>query len=321
MTGTQTPLVTVVTIFRNPPIPFFEAAIESVVAQTEPRWELVLVDDGSTDDSPTIAMAAAARHPDRIRVVAHPGRANRGMSTSRNLGIGAGHGPFVAFLDADDVFLPEKLERQLEVFARHPDAAIVYGPSLHWWSWTGDPIDGGRDHPRRLGFEPERLIAPPELIAAFLEDRADTPATCAVLIRRSAIDEVGGFEPSFKDLYEDQAFFYKVLLGHVAYLERDAWDRYRRHPDAMCEIRIREGVHADDTRPTVARSRFLSWLEERFTAAGIDDPRLRRALRRERWPYRHPRRYQLSMRLRGLARSILPASARRAGRRLIESGR
>ena len=314
-----TPLVSIITIFRNAPVGFFEAAIDSVFAQTEPRWELLLVDDGSTDASADVARRVAAEHPEQVHVLQHPGGENRGMSASRNLGLSAARGDFIAFLDADDIYLPEKLERQLDVFARHPDVDIVYGPTLHWWSWSGDPADAARDHPRRLGAEPERAVKPPALIRAFLEDEADTPATCAVLVRRTAMDGVGGFEPIFVDLYEDQAFFYKLLLRHAAYLEAEAWDRYRRHPDALCEVRIREGTHSDDTRPTVARGRFLAWLEGYLDDAGVTDPGLRRAVRAQRWPFRHPRLYAAAISLRSLARRILPRRARTFGRRVVGS--
>src|SRR6476659_2785679 len=81
------PLVSVITIFHNAPIGFFEQAIESVLAQTETRWELLLVDDGSTDLSSDVARRAVATNPDRMRLLTHPGGSNRGMSASRNLGL------------------------------------------------------------------------------------------------------------------------------------------------------------------------------------------------------------------------------------------
>ena len=86
------PLVSIVTIFYNAPVGFFEEAIASVRAQTEPGWELLLVDDGSTDESAVVARRAAAADPERVRVLTHEGGVNRGMSASRNLGIAAARG-------------------------------------------------------------------------------------------------------------------------------------------------------------------------------------------------------------------------------------
>jgi glycosyltransferase involved in cell wall biosynthesis len=313
------PVVSVITIFYNAPVVFFQEAIDSVLAQTETQWELLLVDDGSTDQSSDIARRAVATHPDRMRLLTHPGGSNRGMSASRNLGIGAAQGEFVAFLDADDVYLPEKLERQIAVLNTHPEVGMVFGPTLHWWSWTGDPADRQRDSVRRLGGAPETVVPAPELVRAYLERRADTPATCGVLIRRAAIEDVGGFDARFPDLYEDQAFFFKLLLVESAYVEGQAWDRYRRHPDAMCEVRIREGKHSDDYSVTAPRRSFLEWLTAYFRQTAVADGDLRRLLGRELWPYRHPWLQRSGMALRSVVRTAVPRPARRAARWCLRS--
>jgi len=86
----------------------------------------------------------------------------------------------VAFLDADDVWLSRKLERQLDMLDRHPTAGLVYGPSRLWFSWTGDPADADRDDWRRTGVRQEALHGPPGLLEAVLEGRVTTPATCSV---------------------------------------------------------------------------------------------------------------------------------------------
>src|SRR5215470_3934185 len=106
---TLEPVVSVVTIFLNAER-FIEGALESVFAQTYESWELLLVDDGSTDGSTAIARRFADRNPERVRYIEHAGHVNRGMSASRNAGACAARGIYVAFLDADDVWLSHKLE-------------------------------------------------------------------------------------------------------------------------------------------------------------------------------------------------------------------
>src|SRR5438876_10917096 len=96
------PLVSVVIIFWNAER-FLREAIESVFAQAYVNWELLLVDDGSTDGSTAIARSGVEQDPQRVRYVEHPGHDNRGMSASRNLGIGNAQGAVVAFLDAEHV--------------------------------------------------------------------------------------------------------------------------------------------------------------------------------------------------------------------------
>ncbi len=96
------PRVSVVTIFLNAE-KFIYEAIESVFAQTYADWELLLVDDGSTDASTEVAYRWAGRYPNRVRYLEHDRHQNRGMSASRNLGAGNARGEYVAFLDGDYV--------------------------------------------------------------------------------------------------------------------------------------------------------------------------------------------------------------------------
>src|SRR5262245_33392805 len=105
-------LVSVVTNFLNA-APYLRESIDSVIAQSHAGWELLLVDDGSDDGSTGIARRAAGRDPARCRFLEHPGHQNRGASAARNLGIAHARGEFVAFLDADDVWLPDRLARSV----------------------------------------------------------------------------------------------------------------------------------------------------------------------------------------------------------------
>src|SRR6266542_3309857 len=98
-------LVSVVVPFWNASA-FLEEAIASVFAQTFQSWELLLIDDGSSDGSTEIAKRYAERFPGRVRYFEHERHANRGVAASRNLGVRHAKGPYIAFLDADDVWLP-----------------------------------------------------------------------------------------------------------------------------------------------------------------------------------------------------------------------
>jgi len=125
----QKPLISGIMIFFNPG-KFIEEAIASVVDQTYDNWELLLVDDGSSDESTAIALEYAQKYPDKIRYLEHEGHQNRGMSATRNLGIRNAQGEYLAFLDSDDVWSPRKLEEQLAILEAHPTAALVFGPEL-----------------------------------------------------------------------------------------------------------------------------------------------------------------------------------------------
>ena len=108
------PKVSVITIFYNAN-KFLEEAIQSVLSQTYVDWELLLVDDGSTDNSPGIAQKYAQINPQKVFYLEHPGHKNCGMSATRNLGLRRAQGEYIAFLDADDVWLPKKLEQQSKI--------------------------------------------------------------------------------------------------------------------------------------------------------------------------------------------------------------
>lgn len=125
-------------------IPFFDSAqflaeaIESVLAQTYIHWELILVDDGSSDGSSQIAQSYVQRILGKIKLVEHANHQNLGVTRSRNLGASLSRGEFLAFLDADDVWYPTKLEFQIAALVRNPSASAVYGPSEYWYDW--DPV-------------------------------------------------------------------------------------------------------------------------------------------------------------------------------------
>ncbi len=137
---------------------FLQDALDSVFAQTVPPMELIIVDDGSTDRTPEIiehAIATSADGPTAVRVLRHPGRGNRGMSRSRNLGLANARGTFTTFLDHDDAMLPRKLEVMTVALTRHPEASAVIGPNRRWRSWSG-----GRDEDQEFEV-PIGVVLPP----------------------------------------------------------------------------------------------------------------------------------------------------------------
>jgi glycosyltransferase involved in cell wall biosynthesis len=294
----RTTTVSVIMIFLNAEA-FIEEAIESVLSQTFENWHLQLVDDGSVDASTAIAKAYANQYPQKIRYLEHRGHQNRGMSVSRNLGIQESKGDYVAFLDADDVYLPQKLERQASILDAHPEVAMVYGATEHWYSWTGRPEDSGRDVLRKLGVATDTVVAPPALIPLFLRGKAQTPGTCGVLVRRQAIQQIGGFEEQFRGMFEDQVFFYKLCLSAPVYVESGRWDRYRRHSDSHSHTSDRLGFYALDGRPNLAYYRFLEWLERYLVERQITNSEVWQAFQLERRRYHHPLIYNVLARGRG----------------------
>jgi glycosyltransferase involved in cell wall biosynthesis len=283
------PLLSTIIIFLNEE-KFLAEAIESVFGQSYDHWELLLVDDGSTDASVGIARKYAQQYPEKVYYLEHEGHQNRGMSASRNLGFRYGRGEYIAFLDADDVWLSHKLERQLAIMVSQPEAAMVYGSPLLWHGWTGRSGDLERDALQPTGVEPNTLVRPSGLLALYLARKAITPCPSDVLLRRQAIEDVGGFEESFPGLYEDQVFFSKVVLEAPVFVSGECWTKHRKHPDSASAIWKRTGEFA-----------FLNWIQKYLESKHVKEPVFRRVLQRRRRRYDHP----ILFRLAGRARSLM----------------
>jgi glycosyltransferase involved in cell wall biosynthesis len=276
------PLVSAITIFLNEG-KYLEEALGSIFDQTYDNWELLLVDDGSTDGSMDIAQRYAARYPDRVHYLEHAGHENRGMSVSRNLGIAHARGEFIAFLDADDIWMPKKLTEQVSLFHAYPEAGMVYGRTLIWHSWTNTSEGQNRDHLLDLGVTPDHLVQPPSLFYVLLQNKAQTPTSCNALLRRSILTNLGGFEESFRGMYEDQALFAKVHLRFPVYVSGQCWAKYRQHPE-MCSA---EPFNSQNY--CAKRLPFLEWLSAYLldSGTGHDSP-LWKAVQKELWLCRHP---------------------------------
>jgi glycosyltransferase involved in cell wall biosynthesis len=275
------PRVSVILIFLNA-ANFIQEAIDSVFAQSYDLWELLLVDDGSSDGSSEIAQECARRNPGRARYLEQPNHANRGMSAARNLGIRQAVGDYLAFIDADDVWQRHKLAEQVAILDATPEAGMIYGRSEYWYSWTQSPEDRQRDFVPSLDVPPYTLILPPKLLPLYLRGHAAVPCPTSILLRRFAVVEIGGFDEAFTDIYEDQAFYVKVGLRLPVMAANACWDRYRQHPEASTAVAHRTG------REIAARKFFLEWTREYLAGEGVTDVQVWQALRRELWRLQAP---------------------------------
>ena len=311
-------LVSVVICFLNAE-KFLWEAIESVINQTYDNWELLLVDDGSTDDSTRIAQAYAARYTARVRYLEHDGHQNQGISVSRNLGVKYAKGEYIAFIDSDDIWLPQNLEQQVEIMRSNPDASMVYGTCQYWYSWTDNHDDFHRDFIGELGAKPNVLYRPLSLLALFIKDENVTPVPGCVLIKRELLEGIGGFEETFPGLYEDQVLYAKVCTEASIFVHAECLTKYRRHPNALCVVASENGEYHP------ARLQFLNWLESYLLMKGIRNPKIWLVLKKELVPYRHPTLHRLitltpksvSSYLRKAIIKIIPARAKNAAKRLF----
>src|SRR5829696_5537524 len=168
------PLVSVVIPCYNQ-AHFLGEAIESVLAQSHPNFEVIVVDDGSPDNTSEVA----ARYPG-VRLVRQE---NQGLSGARHAGLARSEGEYVVFLDADDRLLPEALEAHLEHLKAHPECAFVSG---HYRFMTNDGSP--------LSERPRPIISRDRYLELLERNYIVVPAV--VMYRRAIFKSVGGFDTS-----------------------------------------------------------------------------------------------------------------------------
>jgi len=171
-------------------------AVDSVLAQDYPDFELIVVDDGSVDDSAEILHA----YGQRLNLIQQQ---NRGVSAARNAGIAAASGRYIAFLDSDDLWLPQKLTRQVQFFNLYPDALICQTEEI--WMRNGRRVNPGFRHRKLSG-----MIFEPSLHLCLV-------SPSAVMIRRSLFDEVGLFDENLPAC-EDYDLWLRVSCRYPVYL-------------------------------------------------------------------------------------------------------
>ncbi|MDQ2720497.1 MAG: glycosyltransferase [Bacteroidota bacterium] len=252
-------------------IPFFNRgawlseAIESVIHQSYFHWEAILIDDGSEKEASDIAKEYSKKFQGQIIYLDHPGHVNKGVTISRNAGINLSKGSYIAFLDADDYWLPEKLIDQLQLFKQHPEAEMICEASRFWYSWSNsDQLDEIVNIGVHAG-----LYYPGDLMKSLYPlGKGQPPCPTGIMIKKEAFNRSGGFEESFTgiyQLYEDQAFLSKIYLNEKVYISDIANNFYRKSPASLTQ----EGN--DENLYKKVRLYYLKWLEKYLFKHQIND--------------------------------------------------
>lgn len=223
-------------------------AIESALGQSYPAREVIVVDDGSTDETP----AVLSRYGSAIRTVRTP---NRGCAAARNTGVCLAHGAYLAFVDSDDVAPPEKLAIQVPVLEAYPDVGFVYGPSVAFGPQLAieqvlQPVRPG----------PQGSVAE----GIFLTTRIGFDS---VLLRREALERVGGFDETLRH-NEDTDLLLRVALDWKAVCLDVPTGRHRWHPGRKSrdEVALRRAVLHSMERVLASRPDFRTRLGPRAQA-------------------------------------------------------
>ena len=169
--------------------PYVRESVESVLATGYPALEVLVVDDGSTDGTSRVLEEIRARSPEKIRVLRHSGGRNLGSTASRNLALSAAGGEYVCFLDSDDIMLPHRFERSVELLDGDPSLdGVVEVTDLLF----EDDAERERWGDRRLRYGPRSPSIPPGgFLAACLLEKSCSMHTSNILVRARLFGEGG----------------------------------------------------------------------------------------------------------------------------------
>ena len=220
---TDTPRVSVVMPVYNGR-PFLKTAVESVLDQTYTDFEFIVIDDGSTDGSADVLRHYASRD-DRLRVLQQK---NLGATLAQNRGVRESQGEYIARMDADDVCLPERFERQVACLEANPGCVAVGGRAL-LIDENGEPIRNSSSPP--FSDDDGQMEGLPEghhaIEKALLEGRWPLLHP-AVMMQRAAVEGVGGYDERFRANQDHDLFLKLAEHGRLANLPTTIL-KYRRH--------------------------------------------------------------------------------------------
>lgn len=245
--GMHAPLVSVIIPVYNR-ARLVREAVESVRAQTARDFELIVVDDGSTDDTPAVLAELAAATPHgrlTVQHIAHDGH----PGAVRNRGAEQARGRYLAFLDADDLWRPQKLERQL---ALHGSARVSHSREL--WLRNGREISQRGMNHARAG----------DVFADALRKCTIGPST--VILERSLFEEAGGFREDL-EIAEDYELWLRITAREpVAYLEEALTVKRAGHGDQLSEKYGQIEVFRIMALRELVRGGFFEWVDSELEA-------------------------------------------------------
>lgn len=201
-------------------------ALDSALSQTYDDFEVVVVNDGSTDRSGEIAHHYAAVSGGRVRVVDQP---NAGLPAARNAAIEAGRGEFFALLDADDLWMPQHLERAVAALDARPEVGLVHG-NVECIDGDGNSLGVDTSRTWRAGLDAYRVLL-------LRHEHVCCPSA---VFRRECVERVGAFDVAFTGLgCEDRDLWLRIAEHYELHYIDEVVVRYRIHAASMSRNRER----------------------------------------------------------------------------------
>lgn len=220
---------------------YIEECLESILATRYPELEILVVDDGSTDSTPAILEEIRARAGEIVRVLHHPGRQNRGPSSSRNLALARAAGAYVCFLDSDDLMLSHRFTWAVPLLDRDRELDGVIEVTQVFFE-NDLQIDLWGNRPRRYG-PTVRAIAPADFPSECLLERRCSMHTSNILVRSRLFARAGIFRPANKRSEDFHLWLRMLACGRFAVgsIDRPV-TLYRRHGENVWTPHGRDGI-------------------------------------------------------------------------------
>lgn len=253
-----------------------EEAIESVVRQSCDRWELCLIGCETSEEVRETGARWASRYQGRIRCVPRPAEAagGGGMEGAHLAALRQARGAYVAFLEPEDLWHADKLEQQIAILEAHPEAAMVYGRTLIWHSWTGREIDRPRDYTCELGIEPDVVVDPPRLIPLLLGNQFATASISDALLRREPLTEVSETLGKICSHCDAAMLLAGAMLSWPVFVAGNCWTRIRY-------VTVGASSTTEHVEDPAARVTRLRCLERVIRATDVRDETVASALQGE----------------------------------------
>ena len=226
----HTPTVSIITPAFNAAL-YVRETLDSIHAQTFSDFEVIVIDDGSIDETAAIVESYALRDP-RIQLVRQP---NQGIAAARNVGIARARGRFLALLDSDDVWFPGYLEEQLAILQRRPEIAVLSANAIN----LGGSLDGqlllGRSRRGNL-----------RKLSLFTLVRAEDSMSILAVFRREVVDAIGIFDATLRRSEDYDYWLRAAAAGFCVAVNMKPLGLYRRRPDSMSadEVLMLQAVRA-----------------------------------------------------------------------------
>jgi glycosyltransferase involved in cell wall biosynthesis len=223
--------------------PYLALTIESVLAQTYTNWELIIIDDYSTDNSYNVALAYSKKDP-RISLIKN--EQNLGMMRNWNKGISMCDAEYFAKLDADDLWHPNMLEESINIMRQQPDVGMVCTACLYINS-KGDIV--GESHPDVPDFARNKAFSCIDLVRQGSDKmlQYNILRQGVSLIRRKIFDEIGVYRTLLTQITEasiDTEMYFRIGCHHLIYCINKAYYSYRIHPTSISALDDRLGLSA-----------------------------------------------------------------------------